>query len=139
LIFLCLFVFFVCLFVWLNDNLSASGLDSTVISGVRNGLSVEGCAVECAGIGGKEVTNVLRSSLTTDTGEPITQDLFVDEIKTKLCFVSPIAIDQFRTLWREENRTMDLKDEAGNIVVAGNQRFCHKKKKENICFAFDKK
>lgn len=58
-------------------------------------MSVAGSAVFAPG-GGAKASEFLQSSLN------IKPSPLVEEIKSKLCFVSPIAIDSFRQVWNAE-------------------------------------
>jgi actin, other eukaryote len=79
----------------------ASGFDSTVISVVRGGLSQSFIELP---VGGKHIT-ILFEQLLNRKHDPL-----VEEIKAKLCFVSPVSISIMRAMWIAEGTPCILPD-----------------------------
>lgn len=78
-----------------NGCVASFGLQGTVVSCVEGGVSVASSAVFAPG-GGAKASEFLQSSLNLKPSP------LVEEIKSKLCFVSPIAIESFRKVWNAE-------------------------------------
>ena len=73
----------------------SSGYNSTIISVVRSGLSES--FLQLPNVGGKHITELFETLNGGKEHDPI-----VEEIKAKLCFVSPKSIATMRAMWRAE-------------------------------------
>ncbi len=100
------------------------GHDGVLISQVQRGLSIPDSCVFLPG-GGQQISEKLAASLSagSDAGDKIKPPL-VEEIKTKLCFASPIGIELFRKVWSaEDGRPYSVVDDSGRTIVVDTQRF----------------
>ena len=94
----------------------SSGYDFAIISHVANGISQQ--YTVCAGIGGKQVDSELKKAIPALDG--VNQMPLLEEVKQKLCFVSPYPLDKTQSIWEADgSRKRKLTDE----VTVGSEVF----------------
>lgn len=97
----------------------SSGKDVTVVSSVVDGRPIKS-SVMWSNFGGATVTATLRRAVVPSDGSQLSDGL-VEELKSKVCFVSPLDIRTMRDIWTPS--PLNLKTESDATFTIDSARF----------------